>query len=164
MSKVPLKKLNIKKRDAKRILDKSGLFFLVEEIRSTRKALLIKLNELNLLVINNIPLMLFRPDFSLFYPYIESVGYFKCPLIIVDRGAVPHILQGADVMVPGILSCEMFSSGDIVYIKGENTPRVIAVGKSLIDSSEIKNMKRGKAIKTLHYVGDKIWKMIQSEL
>jgi len=85
------------------------------------------------------------------------------PKIVVDMGAVPHICNGADVMVPGILKVEgEFHKGELVVILDEKHNKPIAVGAALKDSKEIIKMKHGKVVKNVHFVGDKLWKLIKS--
>ncbi|MEM1930892.1 MAG: DUF1947 domain-containing protein [Sulfolobales archaeon] len=77
---------------------------------------------------------------------------------VVDEGAVKPILNGADVMAPGILRVSDFSVGAIVVVwsKDERTP--LAVTQALMSSGEVVSKRRGKALKNLHYAGDDIWK------
>ena len=85
------------------------------------------------------------------------------PKVIVDMGAVPHICNGADVMAPGIVELEgEFCKGDLTAILDERNRRVIAVGLALKGSEEIARAERGKVIRNLHYVGDKLWRLIKS--
>ncbi|MGC9009691.1 MAG: PUA domain-containing protein [Sulfolobales archaeon] len=98
-------------------------------------------------------------------PAIHSLNkdILKIPYVKVDKGAVPRILNGADVMAPGIIELSEFNAGDVVGVKEPENSLYIAVGKSLMSSTEITTQKRGKAIKNLHYAGDSIW-MILLEL
>jgi PUA domain protein len=81
------------------------------------------------------------------------------PLVLVDAGAVKHILNGADVMRPGVRSIEgEFERGSPVLIADEKR-RVIAVGVALYPRGEVEAMDRGKVIHNAHYLGDKIWKL-----
>ena len=84
----------------------------------------------------------------------------ELPRVTVDMGAVPHILNGADIMVPGIVAFGEFQAGDVVYIDDVEKRRVFAVGQALISSNGLRSSKRGKAVRTLHYAGDKLWKLL----
>ena len=85
------------------------------------------------------------------------------PKIIVDMGAVPHVCNGADIMAPGIVEVEgNFQKGDLVTILDEKYKKSIAVGVALKGSEEIIRTKRGKVVKNVHFVGDKLWKFIKS--
>ena len=73
-------------------------------------------------------------------------------------GAVPFISKGADVMRPGIkeVGGQIEKDGPVIIID-EKYGKPIAVGIAMYSSEEISSMKEGKVIKTLHYIGDKIW-------
>ncbi len=82
----------------------------------------------------------------------------QLPKIVVDKGAIPFITRGATVMKPGIVAADdSIKKGDYVVIVDENHNKALAVGLALIDASEISKEKKGKAIKTIHYIGDKMW-------
>lgn len=78
--------------------------------------------------------------------------------IVIDMGAVPFISKGADVMRPGIkeVDSQIEKDGPVIIID-EKHGKPIAVGIAMYSSEEISSMKEGKVIKTLHYIGDKIW-------
>ena len=83
------------------------------------------------------------------------------PVVVVDMGAVPHIVNGAGVMVPGIVSVEgRFDRGDIVLVADEQKSRVFCVGEALMSSSEIGEAERGRAIRNVHHVRDKLWDLV----
>ncbi|QOJ78320.1 hypothetical protein IG193_06015 [Infirmifilum lucidum] len=82
------------------------------------------------------------------------------PSVLVDQGAVPRILNGADVMVPGIKAIEgYFHVGEKVIVRELDKGRVIAIGVSLMSKEEVESSQKGKAIRTLHYLGDEIWEL-----
>jgi len=96
---------------------------------------------------------------SLYYIYKANLSP-SYPSIYVDAGAVPKILNGADVMVPGIKKIEgEFGPTTRVLVKELDKARTIAIGISLMSSQEIKTSQKGKAIKTLHYLGDEVWNL-----
>ena len=78
--------------------------------------------------------------------------------IEVDKGAIPFVVKGADIMRPGITFIdEDVSENEIIVIKDEEHKKPLAVGISLYDGKEMKEMEKGKVIRNLHYVGDSIW-------
>ena len=80
--------------------------------------------------------------------------------VVVDRGAVPHIVSGAHVMRPGIVQVVGdFLKDCVVVIRDEIHRKPIAVGRALYDADVIKNMERGRVVENLHYVDDKFWKL-----
>ena len=76
----------------------------------------------------------------------------------VDMGAVPFVCNGANTMSAGIndVSPEIIK-GQYVWIREENHHKPLAIGLALMDAKEMITSGRGKAIKSLHYIGDKIW-------
>ncbi|RLF88058.1 RNA-binding protein [Thermococci archaeon] len=80
--------------------------------------------------------------------------------VVVDEGAVPHILNGADVMAPGIVDAdENIREGDFVFIVEENYGRPLAIGIALMSGKAMKERDRGKAVKVIHHARDKIWQI-----
>jgi len=81
------------------------------------------------------------------------------PHVIVDMGAVAHIANGADVMRPGIRDVrDDFGKGDLVVIVDEKFGKPIALGLAELDSIEMKRVSKGKVIRSVHFVGDELWK------
>jgi PUA domain protein len=61
-------------------------------------------------------------------------------------------------MAPGITKiADDLKAGTIVVIIDETYGKSLAIGELLFDGSEIANMKKGKAIRNIHYVNDEIW-------
>ena len=87
----------------------------------------------------------------------------KAPRIVVDMGAIPYVCKGATVMAPGIVRIEgEFKSGTLVLIVDMKHGKALALGESLLDSENAKQVKKGPVVKTLHYVSDKIWDYIKT--
>jgi len=86
----------------------------------------------------------------------------RLPSMIVDMGAVPHIVNGADVMRPGIKDFRgEFNEGDFVVVRDERNLRPLAVAIALVGIEECRAMKRGKVAKNIHHVNDRIWKLMR---
>jgi len=78
--------------------------------------------------------------------------------VVVDEGAMPHIINGADVMKPGIVSAdESIKKDDFVYVVVEGKETPLAVGIALVDGKEMVGGK-GRAVKNIHHLKDKIWR------
>ena len=93
-------------------------------------------------------------------PTIMAVVRHKLqlPRVFVDRGAVPHILNGARVMGPGITDVKgEVSEGDIVLICGPDG-KILAIGVSRRDRDGLLSRARGVAVENSHHVGDAIWR------
>jgi len=82
----------------------------------------------------------------------------SAPKVVVDMGAVPYVCKGATVMAPGIVRVEgLFFRGDLVVIVDVKFGKALALGESLLDAQAARETKKGPIVKTLHWVGDKIW-------
>ena len=80
--------------------------------------------------------------------------------VTVDMGAVPFVYNGADVMAPGIVDADpAIRAGDFVWVRDEKNRRPLAVGKAVMDGPTMAREERGKAIDTLHHVGDDLWRL-----
>ena len=78
--------------------------------------------------------------------------------VTVDMGAVKFVANGADVMVPGIVDVEAsVVEGDLVWVRDERNMRPLAVGRALVSATEMAGKSKGKAISSIHHVGDKLW-------
>jgi PUA domain protein len=93
------------------------------------------------------------------YPHLGSLKVNLLPSVVVDMGAVPYVCNGADVMAPGIKEMDAFDEGDLVVVRDITHGKALAVGKGLKSSAEIEASRKGRVIHSLHYVGDKLWKL-----
>ena len=76
----------------------------------------------------------------------------------VDEGAVRFLANGADCMAPGVTGADPgIAEGDWVYVRDSKHQRPLSVGIATMIGPEMIIADKGKAIETLHYVGDKIW-------
>ena len=104
--------------------------------------------------------LLARREGTLF-PTLIHPALDELPSIVVDMGAIPYVCNGADVMAPGIVEVRGgFSEGEFVVIRDVTHGKALSVGVSLVSSEEMREMRKGKAIRNLHHVGDKIWQAI----
>lgn len=84
----------------------------------------------------------------------------QLPKVVVDMGAVKHIANGADVMAPGIFDLDKnLAEGDLAVVIDQKNLLPLAVGRMLLLPAVILETNRGRAIETLHYVGDHLWKL-----
>lgn len=80
--------------------------------------------------------------------------------VTVDMGAVRFIYNGADVMAPGIVEADpQIRGGDVVWVRDEKNGRPLAVGRAIMDGPTMAREEKGKAIETIHHVGDEIWRL-----
>jgi PUA domain protein len=79
--------------------------------------------------------------------------------VTVDMGAVPYVRNGADIMAPGITDADVnIQEGDMVWIRDIKNLVPLAIGISSVSGEEMRKGGKGKVIKTVHNVGDKLWK------
>ena len=72
------------------------------------------------------------------------------PEIVVDKGTPPYIAKGADLMRPGIISCEEFEEGAVVAIVDETHHFPLATGEAMFSSADIMAKDGGKVVRILH--------------
>lgn len=83
------------------------------------------------------------------------------PTVTVDKGAIRFVVNGADVMRPGITKADEFPADSFVLIVDEHFAKPLAVGKALFSSTALLAKTSGKVIKTLHVIGDDYWTLSQ---
>jgi len=97
---------------------------------------------------------------DLFFPALKFLlkNDIAIKKITVDMGAVKFVVNGADIMRPGIVHIEDdIRKDDPVVILDVNNKKPLAIGKALFSSDEMRSLQSGKVIKNLHWVGDRIW-------
>ncbi|MDW7731998.1 MAG: RNA-binding protein [Methanolobus sp.] len=116
---------------------------------------------------DDIPIVIIEGEVLLFqigdtyFPTVKGVLQLglKKNVVVVDAGAVRFVVNGADVMCPGIVSADGdIEAGDPVIIIEENHSKPLAIGTALIPGAQMQ-ASSGKAIKSVHYVGDKLWNL-----
>lgn len=95
--------------------------------------------------------------------YVSVYGAIKLKpekyKITVDSGAVEHVINGADVMKPGIVYADpRIKEGDFVYVTAEPKDTPIAIGIALCGAENMKG--KGKAVKNVHHLKDRIWRYL----
>ena len=93
------------------------------------------------------------------FPFLQdSDTLSSIPKLIVDKGAIPFVCKGANIMRPGIKTIiGDFPLNSIVVISEEEHNQNLAVGKSLHSSDELLDLSKGMVVQNLHFVGDNIW-------
>ena len=99
----------------------------------------------------------FVKDENGLYPFLGGSYLDRLPKVVVDMGAIRFVCNGADVMAPGITEMGGFGAGDLVVIRDVTHGKALAIGIANKSSVDIEMSKKGKVIKNLHYVGDKLW-------
>lgn len=96
-----------------------------------------------------------------FIPFVGSQATLALfPVAVVDEGAIKFLLNGADVMRPGVRKLDEWGeAGRYVVVREEKKGRAIAVGLSTVTSAQAKEMTKGPCLKNLHHVGDRYWNL-----
>ncbi|MEF8780740.1 MAG: RNA-binding protein [Haloferacaceae archaeon] len=94
-------------------------------------------------------------------PFLTVQGANAFPperrVVTVDAGAVSFVSNGADVMRPGIVEVDdAIEAGDLVAVAEETHGKVLAIGRALVDGSEMPG-DSGKVVESIHYVGDELF-------
>jgi len=93
-----------------------------------------------------------------FLPHLKSIKDDTLKSVFVDRGAIPFIIKGADLMRPGIHKIDKeIKENEIISIKDENHNKILAIGTCLFNSKELELQEKGKSVKIIHYVGDEYY-------
>ncbi len=150
-----MKKRFLKNKETRELAEKlSSLFgFSLDKKGSVHEA---EIDGKKIIFSGDVPLVFLADDRLV--PTLKS--RIVLPGVKVDKGAVKFISSGADVMRPGIVGMDEFNEGDIVYVADSEHGVNLAVGEALASSEEIEKMEKGKVVKSLHYVGDKVWGFI----
>ena len=96
------------------------------------------------------------------YPTLKGVAAWNVERswVAVDEGAIPFLRNGADCMGAGIhIADPSLGKGDFVWIRDQETGEPIATGTAIVDGEEMMSMTKGKAISTIHWVGDDLWNL-----
>ncbi|HDH07372.1 MAG TPA: RNA-binding protein [Thermoproteales archaeon] len=116
---------------------------------------------LNIFLVDNLAL-LWQKDGNYYPTLLLPLLYpVKISKVYVDEGAIPHLLNGADIMRPGIKRVEgSFDKNDIVIVIELKFSKPIVVGVAQFSLTELMSMKKGKVIRNIHHLNDKLWKLI----
>jgi len=98
------------------------------------------------------------------YPKVEFTK------VRVDKGAIPYLLGGANIMCPGLTNPggEMpedgesggkpgLKIGDGVIIYAEGKELALAVGFMTMSSRDIRKKNKGNGVEVSHFLGDGLW-------
>ena len=152
---------HLKGSDARKVIAQIEPF--LEDSSGLRKSSLemaISDEGVDLIFVNGRPLLMMVDG----KPFFTVLGAIELSphkrLVVVDSGAVRFVVNGADIMKPGIVSADPeIAVGDLVVIVEERHNKPLAIGRALVAGTEMKG--EGKAVKSLHHVGDAIWKGLE---
>ena len=83
---------------------------------------------------------------------------FTARRITVDMGAVRFVVNGADIMRPGIVAVsDDIVAGRPALVVEERHGKPLAVCIARLDADALRAETQGKVCKNIHHVGDEIW-------
>ncbi|QRV86315.1 Malignant T-cell-amplified sequence 1 [Ceratobasidium sp. AG-Ba] len=111
--------------------------------------------------------LFFQHDEEPYLPSLKLLHKFPnlLPHVQIDRGAIPYLLGGAHMMVPGFTSKggklpekdEALPAGAAVAIHSEGKEHAVGVGILKHGTEEIKKLTKGTAVEVAAYIGDGLW-------
>jgi len=155
----------LKKKEIKKILNELRNTFnckFFDDKSSVEKG---KFDETEMIFVNQEPCFIIYEN-QIFFT-LHGINKYKPEenYVIVDMGAVKFVTNGADVMTPGIVDVDSnIKKKDQVWICDERNHKPLGVGIALITGDQMIKKEKGKAIKVIHYVGDKIWNFVAKSL
>lgn len=114
----------------------------------------------NIYLIDKKPILMEKDEWA--FPTLRGaiLRPFSGRRIVVDMGAVPYMVNGADIMRPGIVSVTPdVKAGYPALAVDESHGKPLAVVIPLYDADGVLALEKGKAAKNIHYVGDELWNL-----
>jgi PUA-domain protein len=150
------KRYHLKKKMLRDVQKKLGDYSTI--IKPKSKVELIETDLEDIILIDGTPMIMWIDNEP--FPTIKGALELdiKSKYVVVDMGAVKFVIKGADIMSPGITDADPnIKEGDLVIIVDETHRKPLATGRSLISGPEMVENTGGKAVKTIHHIGDKLW-------
>jgi len=152
----------LRSSDSKKIIKELGKAFdpsNIGDVFKGKRFELVTTDVCDIILVEDVP-MIFMPDGE---PFLTVRGALEVKpearIVVVDAGATKFVVNGADVMRPGIVQADPgIKAGDLVIIIEEAHRKALAIGRALIPGDEMIG-DSGKAVQSLHYVGDAIWEV-----
>lgn len=152
------KRYYLQKKKLKKLINQLGNYSTL--INSKSKVEILESDPYDIILVNGEPLVMNIDD--AYFPTLKGALELDITekYAVVDMGAVKFVAKGADIMSPGITEADPeVKEGDLVIIIEETHRKPLATGKALISGPKMVENNEGKAVKTIHYIGDKIWNL-----
>jgi len=155
----------LSKKDVKRLIEAVRKLpkEVVLELETSNVVELVRIDKKTLLyVADGRPVLLLKD--GVYVPLLNFLSESKVniPKVVVDSGAVKHIVGGADVFRPGVVRWDAFKVGEIVCVVDEGRGLPLAIGVALVDHEDLATMEKGKVVKNVHHLGDKLWRLART--
>jgi PUA domain protein len=148
-----VKRTQLKSKEVNRLLEKFNV-----NLSKKNQIVLIEEKNIKLILVDKTPSFFYYKD-----RICPTLKYLQDNLILkkitVDMGAIKFVINGADIMRPGIVNIEDgIEKNDLIIVIDEKNGKPLSVGITLLNSEEMNKTTSGKVIKNIHFVGDHIWK------
>ncbi len=155
-----MKRHNLSKKEIKEIIA------LYPEAGITKKDIVeIAEDEEKIILVNGAPSFFYLGEDI--YPALRLVldkGAENFAAVFVDKGAIPFVCKGADVMRPGIVEInDLVKKDAYVVVADHEHKKALAIGIALFDAVDMKELKNGKVVKSIHRIGDAVWEFGSSK-
>mmetsp|Transcript_49490 Transcript_49490/g.124439 ORF Transcript_49490/g.124439 Transcript_49490/m.124439 type:complete len:182 (-) Transcript_49490:39-584(-) len=98
----------------------------------------------------------FMPTLKILHRYPDILPHFQC-----DTGAIKFVLDGVNVMCPGLTS----AGGSMVDVPAETPVAIMAEGKehamaigiTTMSTEEIRTVNKGHGLENIHYLNDGLY-------
>jgi len=155
---------SLKKKDIREIQDQLEKEFDQKFIDHRSKVEIGFLDDIKIIFIDETPCFIYHNSKIIFTVLGINKFALKKKYVVVDMGAVKFVTNGADIMAPGVVDADKnIQEKDQVWICDETHHKPLAVGIALMSGDEMVQGQKGKAIKTIHFIGDTIWNHTSSQ-
>lgn len=137
----------------------------IKDILSSKKLLIAKCRDtqIQLLVVDG-EILFFQHRDGPFFPTLRLLHKYPTimPRMQVDKGAIPFILGGSNIMCPGFTSAGGRMEVEVgaeqpVAIFAEGKQHPLAVGMTKMSTQDIRGVNKGVAVETYHCLMDGLW-------
>lgn len=121
------------------------------------------INNNNYILRNNMPIFIIVNN--KYIPLVKTIHLLPDLLnkVIIDSGAIKYLINGADLMAPGLLhstsTYPLVTVGEIVSVYGYGKKSALGVGVVLMDNVMVNEERNGVAVKMISCLGDKIYSL-----
>ena len=120
-------------------------------------------DNVQMIIVNN-EIQFFAQRDGPFFPTLRLLHKYPDMMIRmqVDKGAIPFVLGGANIMCPGFTSKggilpDSLDAEVPVAIYAEGKTHAVALGLTKMSTAQIRSVNKGIAVETVHFLMDGLW-------
>jgi PUA domain protein len=122
-------------------------------------------DHVQLVIVHGQPLFFAQRD-GPWFPTLRILHQYPDMMVKLrsDLGAIKFVLQGANIMCPGLTSAGATIHTEVpadapVAIYGEGKEHAMAVGITKMSTEDMRSINKGIGVDNLHYLTDGLWKL-----